>query len=176
MLEDTVEKRSCHRSQHRHRAAAALEFGGSAQALRFTTTRTPSRGSRLRRHQKTWRQALAIGGDLGVAGTAKRVVEEAAKQLGRLDILLNNAGAMIRRSPFLELDADLYDAAMNLNVRSVIEASQAAVPHMEKQGGGAIINVGSIAGSDGGGTNGLGLTYASPIVVALETLKAELAL
>lgn len=36
-------------------------------------------------------------------------------------------------------------------MKSVIEASQAAVPHMEKQGGGAIINVGSIAGADGGG-------------------------
>ena len=96
-------------------------------------------------------KAVAIGGDLAVAGTARHVVEEAAKQLGRLDILLNNAGAMIRRAPFLELDLGLYEAALDLNVRPVIEASQAAVPHMEKQGGGAIINVGSIAGADGGG-------------------------
>ncbi len=96
-------------------------------------------------------KAVAIGGDFSVAGTAKGVVAEAAKHLGRLDVLLNNAGAMIRRSPFLEIDGALYDTVMNLNVRSVIEASQAAVPHMEEQGGGAIINVGSIAGSDGGG-------------------------
>ena len=40
---------------------------------------------------------------------------------------------------------------MTLNVNSVIEASQAAVPHIEAQGGGSIINVGSIAGNNGGG-------------------------
>ena len=96
-------------------------------------------------------KAVAIGGDLSVAGTARRVVEEAAKQLGRLDILLNNAGAIIDRVPFLELGSGLYEAALDLNVRPVIEASQAAVPYMEKQGGGAIINVGSIAGVNGGG-------------------------
>jgi len=133
-------------------AAAALEFGrlGASVAVHYNKNAEAAE-TVCTAIKKLGGKAVAIGGDLGVAGTAKRVVADAAKQLGRLDILLNNAGAMIRRSPFLELDAELYDAAMNLNVRSVIEASQAAVPHMEKQGGGAIINVGSIAGSDGGG-------------------------
>ena len=133
-------------------AAAALEFGklGASVAVHYNKNADAAEAV-CAAIKKFGSKAVAIGGDLGVQGTAKRVVEDAAKQLGRLDILLNNAGAMIRRSPFLELDAELYDAAMNLNVRSVIEASQAAVPHMEKQGGGAIINVGSIAGSDGGG-------------------------
>ena len=40
---------------------------------------------------------------------------------------------------------------LDLNVRSVIAVSQAAVPHLERQGGGAIVNLGSIAGSNGGG-------------------------
>lgn len=133
-------------------AAAALEFGrlGANVAVHYNRNKEAAEAvcAAIRKHGS---KAVAIGGDFGVPGTGKRVVEEAAKQLGRLDILLNNAGAMIRRAPFLELDSDLYDAAMNLNVKSVIEASQAAVPHMEKQGGGAIINVGSIAGADGGG-------------------------
>ena len=95
--------------------------------------------------------AVLVQGDLGNPAEGKRVVEEAAAALGRLDILVNNAGAILKRVPFAELDDSLYDATMNLNVRSVIAASQAAIPHLEAQGGGVIINVGSIAGSDGGG-------------------------
>lgn len=96
-------------------------------------------------------EAVLIQGDLGQKGEAKRVVEEAAKALGRLDILINNAGSLIRRVPFVELDPETYDSVMDLNVRAVIEASQAAVPHLEAQGGGAIVNLGSIAGNNGGG-------------------------
>ncbi len=91
--------------------------------------------------------ALDLTDDASIVATAERIRGEA----GRLDVLVNNAGSLIRRVPFLELGWDTYDAVMNLNVKSVIEGSQAAVPHMERQGGGAIINVGSIAGNDGGG-------------------------
>ena len=69
-----------------------------------------------------------IKGDLTQAGEAKRVVEEAAKALGGLDVLVNNAGSLIKRMPFEELSDDLIDKVFDLNVRSVIEASQAAVP------------------------------------------------
>jgi 3-oxoacyl-[acyl-carrier protein] reductase len=93
--------------------------------------------------------AILVQGDLSNPSEGKKIVEEAAAALGRLDVLVNNAGSL-KRSPFQELDDELYDATMNLNVRSVINASQAAVPHLEAQGGGAIINLGSIAGNDGG--------------------------
>ena len=95
--------------------------------------------------------AVLVQGDLGNPAEGRRVVEEAAAALGRLDILVNNAGSIIKRVPFMEIDDALYDSTMNLNVRSVIAASQAAIPHLEAQGGGVIINVGSIAGNDGGG-------------------------
>jgi 3-oxoacyl-[acyl-carrier protein] reductase len=95
--------------------------------------------------------AVLVRGDLAAAGAGPEVVAEATGSLGRLDILVNNAGALIRRQPFLELDLALYQAVLDLNVRSVIAVSQAAVPHLERAGGGAIVNVGSIAGSNGGG-------------------------
>jgi 3-oxoacyl-[acyl-carrier protein] reductase len=92
-----------------------------------------------------------LKGDLMQKGEAKRVVEEATKALGGLDVLVNNAGSLIKRTPFEELSDDLIDKVFDLNVRSVVEACQAAVPHLEKAGGGSIINVGSIAGAVGGG-------------------------
>ena len=92
-----------------------------------------------------------IEADLSEPHAARDMVEAAAAALGGLDVLVNNAGSLCGRRPFMEIDDDLYDAVMNLNVRSVIVASQAAVPHLEARGGGAIVNVGSIAGHDGGG-------------------------
>ena len=96
-------------------------------------------------------KAVLIQGDLGQRGEAEKVVEAAAAQLGGLDTLVNNAGSLIRRAPFAEIDDALIDEVFDLNVRAVIHACQAATPHLEKSGGGAIINVGSIAGSNGGG-------------------------
>jgi 3-oxoacyl-[acyl-carrier protein] reductase len=97
--------------------------------------------------------------DLTNPETAVPLVRAAAEKLGGLDVLVNNAGSLMTRTLFLEWDGALYEQVMNLNVRAVINASQAAAPFMEARGGGAIINIGSIAGNNGGGP-GSGL-YAS---------------
>jgi 3-oxoacyl-[acyl-carrier protein] reductase len=95
--------------------------------------------------------AALVSADLGDPERAAPMVEQAAAALGRLDVLVNNAGSLTGRTPFMDWTADTFDRVMNLNVRSLINASQAAVPHLEARGGGAIVNLGSIAGSDGGG-------------------------
>ena len=92
-----------------------------------------------------------VRGDLSKRGEARRVVNEAAAALGGLDVLINNAGGLGERRPITDVDDALFDLVYDLNVRSVIGASQAAIPHFGKRGGGNIINVGSIAGIDGGG-------------------------
>jgi 3-oxoacyl-[acyl-carrier protein] reductase len=92
-----------------------------------------------------------VQADLGQRGEARRAVDAAADALGGLDVLVNNAGSLIRRTPFEEISDNLMDQVFDLNVRAVIAACQAALPHLEKRGGGSIINVGSIAGQAGGG-------------------------
>jgi 3-oxoacyl-[acyl-carrier protein] reductase len=92
-----------------------------------------------------------VKGDLSDSGETRRVIEAGVEALGGIDILINNAGSLIRRTPFEELSDELIDQVLDLNVRSVIAASQAALPHLERRGGGSIINVGSIAGVGGGG-------------------------
>ena len=93
-----------------------------------------------------------VRGDLSKRGEAKRVVNEAAEALGGLDVLINNAGGLGERRPLADIDDQLFDFVFDLNVRAVLAASTAAVSHFEKRGGGNIINVGSIAGIDGGGS------------------------
>ena len=133
-------------------AALAKGFAaeGALVAIHFNSSEAQA-GAVAEAIGKAGGKAVVVKGDLGTTGEAKRVVAEAAKALGRLDILVNNAGSLIRRMPFMEMDWDLYEKVMALNVKAVIEGSQAAVPHLEAQGGGAIVNVGSIAGNDGGG-------------------------
>ncbi|MBD3897809.1 SDR family oxidoreductase [Halomonas sp. ML-15] len=103
--------------------------------------------------------AVTLKGDLSRSVEARRVVDEAADRLGGLDVLINNAGDMLGRAALEEIDDDRYEGVMDLNVRSVVMASQAALPHLRRAGGGTIIHTTSIAARNGGGA-GAGL-YAS---------------
>jgi len=104
-------------------------------------------------------EAFLVGGDLRYSAKAREVVNAAAAHFGGLDILINNAGGLVQRVPIPEVDDAFFDAVMDLNVRSLVSASSAAVPHMRKGGRGNIINVTSIAARNGGGPGSV--MYAS---------------
>ena len=131
-------------------AAKAFAEAGATIALHYNQSQKDADAAAAAIRQKGGTCHL-LQGDLTKRGEAKRVVEEAAKALGGLDVLVNNAGSLVKRTPFEELSDDLIDKVFDLNVRAVIAACQAAVPYLEEAGGGSIINVGSIAGAVGGG-------------------------
>jgi 3-oxoacyl-[acyl-carrier protein] reductase len=133
-------------------AALARAFGaqGARLALHFNSHEDAARAIAAE-VGKSGTEPVLVRGDLSKRGEARRVVEEAAQKLGGLDVLINNAGGLGERRPIADVDDALFDFVYDLNVRSVIAATQAALPHFEARGGGNIINVGSIAGIDGGG-------------------------
>lgn len=104
-------------------------------------------------------EAVVVKGDVSLSDEVRRMVDEAAEQLGGLDLLINNAGDMLGRVALADVDDAHYDRVMDLNVRSVVMVSQAALPHFKRAGGGNIIHTTSIAARNGGGP-GAGL-YAS---------------
>ena len=117
-----------------------------------------------------------MGGDVSKSAEATRVVDEAAEKLGGLDVLVNNAGALVKRVPLDQIDDDTYDAVLDLNVRSVVMASQAAARHMREAGRGSIINTSSVAARNGGGPGALLYAGAKAFVLnATRNLAKELA-
>ena len=88
--------------------------------------------------------------DLATGCGIRCFVRELESRHVDIDILINNAGALIQRAPLLEYPEELYDQVMNLNVKSVWLISQAVVPHMLRRSGGVIVNVSSIAARNGG--------------------------
>ena len=97
-------------------------------------------------------------------GEIAGAVEAAQRAFGRLDGLVNNAGGMVARQPYQEWTSALYDQIMDLNARSVLAASHAAIPHL-KVNGGFIINTTSIAARNGA-SNGAGLYGSSKAFIA----------
>jgi 3-oxoacyl-[acyl-carrier protein] reductase len=107
---------------------------------------------------------ILVRGDATKSEDMANVVNETAKAFGRLDGLINNAGGMVARVLYENMTDAHYDAVMDLNGRSVLAASTAAIPHLKLRGG-FIINTTSIAARTGG-TAGSGPYGSSKALVA----------
>ena len=98
-------------------------------------------GEDLLRHQGV----LGIQADLGDTAALRATADHAAGHFGGIDILVNNAGIMFERS-VADITLDDWDLMMAVNMRAPLFLAQAALPHMQRRGGGSIINIGSIEG------------------------------
>ena len=96
-------------------------------------------------------EPLLVGGDVTRSAEVKRIVAETLAGFGRIDVLVNNAGGLVRRTKIEEYDEEFLHQVLDLNVIQVAMFMHEAVPAMRKQGGGNIINVSSIAARHGGG-------------------------
>jgi 3-oxoacyl-[acyl-carrier protein] reductase len=98
--------------------------------------------------ERLGRKCLPLRADISKEVEVRAAVEGMAREFGRIDILVNNAGIWT----YLEIgsgDAAAWKQTMAVNLDSVYYFTDAVVPHMKRQGGGRIINVGSTAGIRG---------------------------
>jgi NAD(P)-dependent dehydrogenase (short-subunit alcohol dehydrogenase family) len=95
--------------------------------------------------ERSGRRARAYDVDVTVSGQVRQAVDEVAGTLGRIDVLVNDAGIGFLGT-VEELTEEDWDRVMSVNVKSVFLCSRAAIPHMATNGGGRIINVASVAG------------------------------
>lgn len=125
-------------------AAIALALADRGADVAITFERSADRAAEVvAAIQAKGRKALAIRADSADPAAVKRSVEETVAGLGGLDILVNNAG-IARAGAVAEMALADIDALLNVNVRAVILASQAAIPHLKA--GGRIISIGSCLG------------------------------
>jgi 7-alpha-hydroxysteroid dehydrogenase len=91
------------------------------------------------------RRAVEVPGDVNDLDLLAQLVERAVGELGRLDIVVNNAGGSYSR-PMLDTRVDQIEQSFHFNVSVPFELSRLAVPHLLRAAGGAIVNVSSVAG------------------------------
>lgn len=146
--------------------------------------------SRLILHYNSYRQGVeAVQDEVRRCGAAAETIAadlslqagidslaRALETAGSVDILVNNAGSLVKRAALLEYTPELFDAVMNLNVKSAYFAARAVAPGMISRGRGHIINISSIAARNGGGPGATIYSAAKAAVTAMtKGLAKELA-
>jgi NAD(P)-dependent dehydrogenase (short-subunit alcohol dehydrogenase family) len=93
-------------------------------------------------------EAVFIRGDVSSSADCRRVVEEVAQRLGRIDILINSAGVICRKN-VVDLAEEEWNLVLDVSLKGTYLMSKYTIPIMER-GGGAIVNIGSGWGLKGG--------------------------
>jgi len=125
--------------------AIALRFAreGADVAVHYHREEAEARAA-VAEIEELGRRGVALGADVGDVAEARGLVAGAIEALGRLDILVSNAGVEVRE-PFLDITEAHWDLVLGLNLKGAAFAAQAAARHMVERGrGGRIINVSSI--------------------------------
>jgi meso-butanediol dehydrogenase/(S,S)-butanediol dehydrogenase/diacetyl reductase len=119
-------------------------------------------------------EALAVEVDVSDAAACERLVSTARSAFGSVDVLVNNAG-LIKAGAVQDYEERDWDRLFAVNVKGVFLACRAAIPALREAGGGAVVNIASIAGKRG--YAGLGAYCASKFAVIglTQSLAHELA-
>lgn len=144
-------------------AAVAVNYSKSADQARETAHAVEKAGAR----------AITVQADVSQDAQARDMMAEVARELGGLDCLVNNAGwtQRVPHQRLEDLSDEIWDRVIATNLRGPFYCVRAAVPHMERRGGGAIVNITSVAGFTGTGSS---MAYAAS-KAGLNTLTKSLA-
>ena len=146
--------------------AMALGLAGAGADIAVAARNTEKTKLALSQIESQGVKATGILTDVSQEADIQRMVADTLDVLGRVDILVNNAGMVIRKEP-QEITAEDWDQVFDVNLRAAFLASKEVYPHMRSQGGGKIINIGSMFSIFGGGGSGAAYSASKGGVVQL---------
>jgi len=151
--------------------AIALAEAGADVAVHYGTSRNEAEET-ARAVESHRRRAVLVQGDFRDADGTQAAIDAAVQALGSpIDILINNAGSLVKRSPIEEMDVALWQEVIALNLSSVFFATKAALPHLGP--GARIVNVSSVAARHGGGPGAFAYATAKGGVMTLTRAWAK---
>lgn len=146
--------------------AVALAGCGAAVAVNFHRNESGAEAARAEIVGAGGR-ATVVQADVTRAADVRALVARVTEELGPLDILVNNAGSLVERLKILELTEERWDEVIDLNLKSAFLCSQAAAASMMERKAGAIVNVSSIAGRNGGALGSIHYSTAKGGLITL---------
>ena len=127
--------------------AAARQFASEGANLVLVDRDEASLHDVVTELSATGAHVVSVVGDVSRAATATQAVRTALSQFGRLDVLFNNAGIdPLEATTLVETTEELWDAIINVNVKSAYLFAKESIPAMVAAGGGSIVNTASSAG------------------------------
>jgi 3-oxoacyl-[acyl-carrier protein] reductase len=133
-------------------AAVARGFGeaGAKVAVHYNQSEGPA-SDVVAAVEAAGGKAIRVRADVRDSKAIRAAVNMVTDAFGGIDVLVNNAGSLVKRVPIAEFSDELFDDVLHINARSMLAFCREVVPVMRQRGGGNIINVTSVAARHGGG-------------------------
>jgi len=147
--------------------AIAVELGrnGAVVVVNYRSNEAGARET-LNLVEQAGGRGWLCAADVSKADQVQAMVQAVGEKAERLDILVNNAGGLVKRCKVAEMSEELWDAVMDINLRSTFLCCQAALPLMSGRGWGRIINMSTLAAHDGGGAGAAAYAASKAAVLA----------
>lgn len=157
--------------------ATALALADCGAAVTINYRQSESSAELLRKQiVSNGGRAIALQADVTAAPDIEALVKRTTEEFGPVDILVNNAGSLIERLRILDLTEQRWDEVMDLNLKSAFLCCKAVVASMMERKTGAIINLSSIAGRNGGALGSIHYSTAKGgLITFTKGLARELA-
>jgi 3-oxoacyl-[acyl-carrier protein] reductase len=144
------------RALARSGASVVVNYASSAERAEALVAEVTAAGGK----------AVAVRADVTQEADVRRLVDETRAAFGdRIDVLVNNAGGIVKRTKLEDMTAAFWDEVFALNAKSVFLVTQAVAPRMTD--GGAVVNLSSLAARDGGGGGAIAYSASKGAVLTM---------